>query len=268
MAVGVSLLVALLLANPVSQASAGPSDGPDDFYPGLVDINEVNVVVEVRPYPNIDPNGAEFSSQLEKAIRARLEASGIGISDLAMGAKGRGMRDVIARKLNVDPNSLQFRWAGMPVLHASVEVVSPGQGGSVVLCVHTSFARPVRLDRPGSSAFQATVWSAGPAAECVQSPSWQDKARTVVLGQVDSFVAARKAASHEGRTRTSLGPPAASGDVVAASPGSFVASNSGTVFHRADCRWAQSITGGNRVDYKTRQEAVLAGKRPCRTCQP
>jgi len=41
----------------------------------------------------------------------------------------------------------------------------------------------------------------------------------------------------------------------------FVASRSSTVFHRADCRWAQNIAAHNRVGYRTREEALQDGKR-------
>jgi hypothetical protein len=48
----------------------------------------------------------------------------------------------------------------------------------------------------------------------------------------------------------------------------FVASKSGSVFHRPDCRWAQNISGDNRLSYKTREEALQTGKRPCKSCKP
>jgi hypothetical protein len=103
----------------------------------------------------------------------------------------------------------------------------------------------------------------------VQSSRWWDEAQKVVLEQVESFIAARKAAaSHDGEVRKASSVPALPRSTASASQYSFVASNSGSVFHRPDCRWAQSISGDNRVGYKTREEAVQAGKRPCKSCKP
>ena len=48
----------------------------------------------------------------------------------------------------------------------------------------------------------------------------------------------------------------------------LVSSRNSQVFHRPDCRWVQNIAGGNLVGYRSRDEAVQAGKRPCKTCKP
>ena len=48
----------------------------------------------------------------------------------------------------------------------------------------------------------------------------------------------------------------------------FTGSKGSDVFHKSDCRWASSISAENLVSYKTRQEAVKAGKRPCKRCNP
>lgn len=55
--------------------------------------------------------------------------------------------------------------------------------------------------------------------------------------------------------------PAASGE-------EFCASAKGKTFHRASCEWAGKISAANLVKYKTREEAIAAGKKPCSTCKP
>jgi hypothetical protein len=103
----------------------------------------------------------------------------------------------------------------------------------------------------------------------MQSSRWRDEAQKAVLEQVESFIAALKAAaSHGGEARTPSSAPALLRSTVSASQYPFVASVSGSVFHRPDCRWAQNIGGDNRLSYKTREEAVQAGKRPCKSCKP
>jgi hypothetical protein len=48
----------------------------------------------------------------------------------------------------------------------------------------------------------------------------------------------------------------------------YVASVNSAVFHREGCKSASKISAKNLVTYKTREEAVKAGKRPCAECKP
>ena len=48
----------------------------------------------------------------------------------------------------------------------------------------------------------------------------------------------------------------------------YVASKNSDVFHKPDCRWAKNISPKNLVGYSTRDEAIEAGKRPCKWCKP
>ncbi|MEJ2744618.1 MAG: Ada metal-binding domain-containing protein [bacterium] len=48
----------------------------------------------------------------------------------------------------------------------------------------------------------------------------------------------------------------------------YYASVKGKAFHRPSCRWAGKISPANLVKYKTREEAIAAGKKPCSTCKP
>jgi len=48
----------------------------------------------------------------------------------------------------------------------------------------------------------------------------------------------------------------------------YVASAAGRTFHRPGCEWTQRITPQNLVLYKSRDEAIAAGKKPCQVCNP
>lgn len=48
----------------------------------------------------------------------------------------------------------------------------------------------------------------------------------------------------------------------------YVASVNSGVFHKAGCKSASKISPKNLVSYKTREEAIQAGKRPCAECKP
>lgn len=50
--------------------------------------------------------------------------------------------------------------------------------------------------------------------------------------------------------------------------GNYVGNRRTKVFHRADCEWAQKISLQNRVEFRSRNEAIRAGYRPCRVCKP
>lgn len=70
-----------------------------------------------------------------------------------------------------------------------------------------------------------------------------------------------------------LPPPPSAGADRPANPnkpaaGEFCASSAGKTFHTPNCEWAGKISGKNRVIFKTRDEAVAAGKVPCKACTP
>lgn len=48
----------------------------------------------------------------------------------------------------------------------------------------------------------------------------------------------------------------------------YVASIIRQPFHRPDCKWAQRISAPNLQTFKTREEAIRAGHRPCKVCRP
>ncbi|MHB8522882.1 MAG: Ada metal-binding domain-containing protein [Limisphaerales bacterium] len=48
----------------------------------------------------------------------------------------------------------------------------------------------------------------------------------------------------------------------------YVASIKRAPFHRSDCKWALRISSENLQQFKTRDEAIKAGHRPCKVCKP
>jgi pSer/pThr/pTyr-binding forkhead associated (FHA) protein len=48
----------------------------------------------------------------------------------------------------------------------------------------------------------------------------------------------------------------------------FVASVMREVFHKVECNWIKATPANYKVYYKSQDEAVRDGKRPCRTCFP
>ena len=48
----------------------------------------------------------------------------------------------------------------------------------------------------------------------------------------------------------------------------YVASKKSKVFHRPDCKWAERISPKNLIGFKSKEEAVQSGRRPCKSCRP
>ena len=48
----------------------------------------------------------------------------------------------------------------------------------------------------------------------------------------------------------------------------YVASVNREPFHKPSCEWAQKIAAKNREGFKTREDAIKAGHRPCKVCKP
>jgi len=75
-----------------------------------------------------------------------------------------------------------------------------------------------------------------------------------------------------GMSAAATGQPTADDPAGAASeppPGiTFVGSKGSKVFHRSDCPHAARIRDGNRVEFRSADEARRQGRRPCRTCMP
>ena len=48
----------------------------------------------------------------------------------------------------------------------------------------------------------------------------------------------------------------------------YIASVNSEVFHDPNCRWAKKIKPHNLVGFKTREDAIKSGRRPCKVCKP
>jgi hypothetical protein len=48
----------------------------------------------------------------------------------------------------------------------------------------------------------------------------------------------------------------------------YVASVNTEVFHQPNYRWAKKIAERNLVGFKSREDAIKSGRRPCKICKP
>lgn len=49
---------------------------------------------------------------------------------------------------------------------------------------------------------------------------------------------------------------------------SYIGNKNSKKFHLPDCQWTEKIAPGNRVYFKSRDEAIKAGYEPCKVCKP
>ncbi|MBL7153947.1 MAG: hypothetical protein ISS79_09535 [Phycisphaerae bacterium] len=217
------------------------------------------------------PSGAiaETNSSLWKGLRTKveqkLEQAGLKIPD----------------PTDVNRPAIPF---DTPQFNIHIDMLKLEDARQYVFGVRTSLARPVHLvlTDPNSQRFQpgpmlsADVWSRSAPMQVASSKHTLSKITQIVLGQTEAFTANWIAANPPDKKGPDAGDVAAIGPNNAASqpPDSqqaeykYVASKNSTVFHLPGCSSAKRIAAKNRVGYKSRNEAINAGKRPCKLCKP
>jgi len=55
---------------------------------------------------------------------------------------------------------------------------------------------------------------------------------------------------------------------VTGEPEYYIGNKNSKIFHRPDCEWAKKIAPQNKVIFKSKEEAIKAGYRPCKVCKP
>jgi hypothetical protein len=77
-----------------------------------------------------------------------------------------------------------------------------------------------------------------------------------------------KGYSEKIREPADVAPPSPAPTATDSVAGGYVASVNSPACHRPDCKSAAKISEKNLVRYNTRNEAIAAGKKPCRECNP
>ena len=148
-----------------------------------------------------------------------------------------------------------------------------------VFRIQTSLSRAVYLMREPSLAFKADVWKANPVMQAVSVKDMPAKVTNLVLEQIEAFIYAYIVAKPQGRQPFDAGtsktdsliatekqPKPDAKSIVAEYE--YVASKNRKVFHKPECNWAKRIKPENLVGYNSKDEAIKAGKRPCKLCKP
>lgn len=222
--------------------------------PALAGINAIFIAIDV---PGADPNGpAWIRRDLDGKLIERLQESGMTVNP----SMGGSLRD-------------------SAILRVALNWLNIQTSQQCVFSVQTSLERTVILPGQPKLYFGADVWKSKPVMQAVSEQDIRSKATEVVLEQAEAFLQAYAAANPPGRQPLESNASAADSAVAAeekakpqAESGaveySYVASKNSQVFHKMGCRWAKNIKPENLVVYDNKDEAIKAGKRPCKLCKP
>jgi hypothetical protein len=121
----------------------------------------------------------------------------------------------------------------------------------------------------------ADVWSTAPAMKVVQIQNLHEAVSAMVLEQAKEFISDYQKANPPNKQPSDANDIsiAAEEQVKPAAKSipaeyKYVASKNSKVFHKPDCIWVKRIKPENLVNYSSREEAINAGKKPCKQCNP
>ena len=216
--------------------------------PILAGMDKVAVVIV---YPDAEPNKDGLVwAELETKIINKLSESGIKI-----------IAGVGGSILNINE------------LRIGIEMLKLEDSQQYVFRIQTSFATKVSMANEPRRYIKTDIWKVPPQMHAVSGEQMPKAVSDVVLGQVETFIAAWQAANST--KEKPANPNNISSEnkkkvvpIVKTKSAEYVASKNGKVFHTADCSSAKRILPENIVTYNSREDAERDGKRPCKICKP
>ena len=179
--------------------------------------------------------------------------------------------------IKVMPKTLWSKVPGRCQLKVTIHVYKPSDFETFIYNLRLYFVQTVALERSPQTTVDATTWELtwlahGPKNKLAET------VREGLETMVDSFIKDYRAANPQpgeqsagaagGDTSAPANIPSAPSGESEATEQKYVASTSSSVFHKPDCRWAQNISPTNLVTYKSKDEAIKDGKKPCKSCKP
>jgi len=226
---------------------------------------------------------AKLNGRQESLSGVKLVTVHVNCCDLAKeaGLDEEEIRDSIANQLEATGIKVVRPgiWETLPGrcrFRASIKVYKPIHLDTLMYNLKVEFVQAVTLARLPETQIDAATW------ERTWFAHGSKKRLTEVVPYNLSVLTAsfirdyRQANPHTCRTSASNGADAGDGSATTSNQpaatktpeGGFIASKTSDVFHKFGCRWSQNISTENLVRYRTRGEAVKAGKRPCKFCSP
>jgi hypothetical protein len=251
----VSILIAVAVINVHAQKELPePEDKPlliGNPYPALSGVNELHVQM-IKTFAAKDITGVNWE-ELQLAIEKKLRQE--------------------------DMNCVEPKLPPLPCIKVYIHFLEVPESQQIVFYIQTSFARLVTLKDGRNTDMLVDVWKTNPAMQATSAEDMHTKVTDMILEQIETFVQAYKTANIQ-KTQIQVADTDQSEPLKGpnqteqraaeklTSQYRYVASKNSSVFHKPDCRWAQNISQDNLVTYNSRNEAIQAGKRPCKLCNP
>lgn len=236
-------------------------------------------------YVWIAPHGFEPNTyglvleELESLIIDRLKEAGITIVETDINKAGPDAAKILkVLKRRIEPanaKNLKFRPARIPELCVNMDMLVLKHLQQAIFHIQTSLARLVHLEKENQLAFKTEVWQSEPVMQAVAVESMPADVTNAVLEQVEAFIHAYIAANPPDKQPSdandvSIVPREQVKPAAKSTPAEYkyVASKNSKVFHKPHCPSAKRIKPENLIGYSSRDEAINAGKRPCKWCKP
>jgi len=218
--------------------------------PALAGIGKLYVVI-VPSDVELSKDGLVWK-ELEAKLINKLHGAGIKI-----------MAGIAGNILNIDE------------LRVYIDMLRLADPQQYVFHIQISAARKVALPTQPQRYIKTNVWKTTPVMQAVSVQNMPAKVTDVVLKQVEAFAHAYLAANPKvkqlgdtNEVSTVVKKWGKPGTKPAEAKYKYVASKNSKVFHKPDCSSAKRISLKNLVSYNSRDEAIKAGKRPCKRCKP
>ena len=158
-----------------------------------------------------------------------------------------------------------------------IDVVNSGTTGRFIFRVRTVVSLSMLIETEPLKYVKDEVWSRSSTLSVASNIDVSQAITKVTLRQLDAFISdfnianGKSAAAENKDIKTEEPTIAAKSDIAAAvviSDNQYAASKNGRAFHKSDCSSVKKILDENLVYYKSRDEAIQSGKRPCMRCKP
>ncbi len=222
-------------------------------YPALAGME--TFYIELKPDVNIN---ISTLGEIHKKVAHKFDEAGIKIIHRPF--LDANVKPLQTPEFRIDINTLKLKDSQQYVFH-----------------IQTSLTRLVTLPAQRNPHFQVDVWKTKPLMQVVSAENMPAKVTNAVIEQVEVFIQAYLTANPKDKQPA----PADTNNITtipkervklparpAATGYKYVASKNRKVFHKPDCSSAKRIKPENLTGYNNRNEAIKAGKRPCKRCKP
>lgn len=179
--------------------------------------------------------------------------------------------------IEVRPPQMWGTLPGRCRLRVAIKVYKPAHHEILVYNLKMDFLQTVTLERNPQTRIDAATWERmwfAHGSENRLAQAIPQNLRVLTASFIKDYRQANPRSDKTSDVKGSDNPSTALRQHPKSNPGSVTSnyeltgSKSSDVFHKSDCRSVSSISSENLVSYKTREEAILAGKRPCKWCNP